>query len=217
MSYAKVSNRIRENASCRGDKTENVEQSNNRLKYMSIKSEQTRVALKMLHLEDDATDAELIKTELRRRNIPCAVTRICTQKDFVAELQKNGADVILSDSQLPGFDTLSALILSRQICPAVPFIFVSGGISAKARLQAFLHGAADFISKDDLPKLAAALEQIFFFNSNTRPLSHLPEMGMPVMVHCKEFRCLGYLDRMGKWRDFRKSLELSDVIEWSEL
>jgi hypothetical protein len=37
------------------------------------------------------------------------------------------------------------------------------------------------------------------------------------MVQCKDFRCLGYLDRQGTWRDFEKSSELTGVIDWSDL
>jgi len=184
---------------------------------MIATSEQIRVSLRVLHLEDNPVDAALIQTELRERNIPCSVTRICTQENFEAELQKGGVDLILSDSQLPGFDTLSALTRAREICPTVPFIFVSGTASPKVKADAFVRGASDFISKEDLPKLARVLEWLFFLNKLEHAISPLPEVGMPVIVQCKEFRCLGYFDRQGTWRDFEKSSELSEVVAWFNL
>jgi len=118
---------------------------------MTETSEHT-ASLQVLHLEDDPVDAELIQRNLQDHNIHCQITRVCTQKDFEAEIQKGGIDCILSDSHLPGFDTLSALVLMRETRPAVPFIFVSGNDSPQIKADALLLGASDFISKNDLPR-----------------------------------------------------------------
>jgi DNA-binding response OmpR family regulator len=134
---------------------------------------------------------------------------------FEDALQKGGFDLILSDSHLPSFDTLSALTLARERYPNVPFIFVSGTASPNVKGDAFRRGASEFISKDNLPKLARAVNCLFF--KRKHQISPLPEMGTPVMVQCREFRCIGYLDRGGKWRDYGTSSELSDVVGWSEV
>jgi hypothetical protein len=42
----------------------------------------------------------------------------------------------------------------------------------------------------------------------------LPLPGERVVVICKTFRCLGYVDKNGVWRDDAKSKELQDVIGW---
>lgn len=184
---------------------------------MIDESEQTKSRFRVLHLEDDPLDVELIKIELQKRHILCSVIRIWTQKHFEAELQKGGIDLILSDSQLPNFDTLSALMLARQRHPDVPFIFVSGTISPNIKEVAFRRGATDFVGKDDLPRLTQVVNWLFSTNKRKHKIPPLPEIGMPVIVQCKEFRCLGYLDRNGIWRDFEKSSELSDVIDWFDL
>jgi CheY-like chemotaxis protein len=173
--------------------------------------------LQVLHLEDDALDAELIKSELDEQKIPCAVTRIDTREGFEAALKNRRPDLILSDSRLPGFDTAQALKLARQRCPDVPFIFVSGAVSPKVRADALRLGASDYIGKDDLPRLTLLVNWLFSSDQHKHRIPALPEIGTPVTVHCKEFRCLGYLDRNGTWRDFKNSSELSDVIDWSDL
>jgi CheY-like chemotaxis protein len=187
---------------------------------MSSVKELGRAPLCVLHLEDNSWDAELIKWELAKHAIPCIITQLCTEKDFEAALHKGGVDVILSDSQLPGFNTLTALTRSRQVHPTVPFIFVSGTTSLTLKANAFFRGAADFVSKNELPKLASTLTRVLNLDKPKgliSTISPLPEIGIPVMVRCREFRCLGFLDRNGKWRDFVKSLELSDVIDWCDL
>jgi hypothetical protein len=45
----------------------------------------------------------------------------------------------------------------------------------------------------------------------------LPEVNEQVQVVCKEFRCLGYRDRDGVWRDAATSRELTDVLGWIDL
>jgi hypothetical protein len=45
----------------------------------------------------------------------------------------------------------------------------------------------------------------------------LPEVGEPVIVQCRDFQCLGFLDDAGKWRDFARSQELPEVIDWFEV
>jgi CheY-like chemotaxis protein len=184
---------------------------------MTNEASQTDRPLQVIHLEDDPLDAELIENELRDQNIPCSVTRVNNRQAFEAVLGKKPFDLILSDSKLPGFDTILALTLAHQSHPTVPFIFVSGSLSPKTKADALLLGASDFICKDDLPRLTRVVKWLCSQRQRQRKVPPLPEIGAPVMVQCQDFRCLGYLDRQGTWRDFEKSSELSDVIDWSDL
>ena len=45
----------------------------------------------------------------------------------------------------------------------------------------------------------------------------LPTKEHRVIVICKTYRCLGYLDHQGIWRDDAKSKELADVTGWMEI
>ena len=85
-----------------------------------------RPPLRILSLEDDPKDAELVQETLESDGIPCQITRVETEADFIASLEEGGFDLILADYTLPSFDGLSALKIARQGWPQVPFIFVSG-------------------------------------------------------------------------------------------
>jgi CheY-like chemotaxis protein len=184
---------------------------------MKAHVERMKRPIRVLHLEDNSLDAELISSELESNDIRCSITQVYTQEAFETALQKGGIDIILSDSHLPSFDTLAALTRTRELCPSVPFVFVSGTSSPTLKANAFFRGASEFIQKNELSKLVSFLNQLFSERTTTRTASHLPEMGIPVLVRCKDFRCLGFLDRNGKWRDYNTSAELPDVIDWSGL
>ena len=184
---------------------------------MTNEASQIERRIRVLHLEDDRNDAELIKTALEEHHIPCSITRIDSLPAFEAALQTERVDLILSDSKLPSFDTLNALAFSRERCPDIPFIFVSGTTSPRIKAEAARLGASDFINKDDLPRLARVVNWLFLSRNRGSHTRAMPEVGIPVMVQCKEFRCLGYLDREGIWRDFKTSAELPDAIDWTDL
>lgn len=183
---------------------------------MKNEASQIERPIRVMHLEDNQMDAELIHNALEEHHIPCSITRIDSRPAFEAALQAERVDLILSDSSLPSFDTLGALVLARERFPNIPFIFVSGSSSPRVKAEASRLGASDFISKDDLSRLARVVNWLFLVRNRESRGRALPEVGAPVMVHCKGFRCLGYLDREGKWRDFKTSTELPDAVDWSD-
>jgi len=180
-------------------------------------TESVKRSLQVLHLEDDLMDAELIRAELEEQHIPCSVTLISSAQEFAVTLRERSIDLILSDSSVPGFDTLTALKLAREQHPEVPFIFISDNSSPKLQSDAFRLGATDFISKREVAKLPRLITSLFF-EKGVLPIGKpTPEVGVPVIVQCEEYRCLGFLGADGKWRDFCTSLELPRVLNWAEV
>ena len=57
--------------------------------------------LRVLHLEDNPGDAELIQAVLEGEGAICDVTRVETRAEFVASLDEGGFDLILADYTLP--------------------------------------------------------------------------------------------------------------------
>lgn len=184
---------------------------------MKVESRQTKSCLQVLHLEDDPLDAELIKLELEKHNIPCSITRIHTQEEFTRALGAGEVDLILSDSNLPCLNTLEALKMTRKSHPELPFVFVSGSISPQVRKAAFREGASEFVGKDNLPRLVKIMNWMRSSNRGTQPHQLLPQTGTPVTVQCKSFRCLAYLDDCGTWRDYPGKGELPEVLDWWEI
>jgi diguanylate cyclase (GGDEF)-like protein len=113
--------------------------------------------LKVLLLEDTATDAELETRMLRQAGIRCMSRVVSSERDLLNELERFNPDVVLSDFSLPGFDGMSALRLVRDRRPDVPYIFVSGTIGEERAIDALREGATDYVLKSNLARLPPAV------------------------------------------------------------
>jgi PAS domain S-box-containing protein len=113
--------------------------------------------LRILSLEDDPNDTELIQAALETEGIDCVVTRVDTQTAFRSSLEQGAVDLILADYKLPSFDGLSALKLAMSICPEIPFLFVSGTLGEEVAIEALKIGATDYVLKTRLSRLAPSV------------------------------------------------------------
>ena len=128
--------------------------------------------LRVLQVEDAAMDAELILRELKRCKLPFESKRVWTEADFIEALSTFVPDIILSDNSMPRFDGLQALKISRELAPGTPFIFVSGSIRPEDAATALRNGAVDYLVKDDVTRLVAAMRKAV---ENTKPQFIAPE------------------------------------------
>jgi PAS domain S-box-containing protein len=115
--------------------------------------------LRILILEDMASDAELMTYELREANIDYSHRRVTGREQFLTALDEEKPDVILSDFHLPGFDGLEALGLAQAKLPEVPFIFVSGAMGEEVAIESLKRGATDYVLKDRLSRLGPAVHR----------------------------------------------------------
>ena len=115
--------------------------------------------LRILHLEDNASDADLIQARLESEGIVSHVTRVETQADFVASLERGSFNIILADYTLPSFDGLSALKIALEKCPDVPFIFVSGTLGEELAIEALKIGATDYLLKERLARIVPSVRR----------------------------------------------------------
>ncbi|MDZ4732224.1 MAG: response regulator [Nitrospirota bacterium] len=118
-----------------------------------------KTPLRLLHLEDDPVDAELIATTLMESNIPCQAQLVDTRQAFVAALKEGRMDLILADYSIPGFDGMTALTLARQHCPDVPFLFVSATIGEELAIDAMHQGATAYVLKQRLGRLVPSVQR----------------------------------------------------------
>ncbi len=117
------------------------------------------VLIHILHLEDDPMDAELVQSRLEEAGLACRITRVQTQAEFDAALDRNEYAIILADFSLPMYDGMSALRLALERCPDVPFIFVSGVMGEEAAIEALTKGATDYVLKQGLIRLGPAVQR----------------------------------------------------------
>ncbi len=114
---------------------------------------------KILMVEDDASDAELIVRELKRAGMRCDAHRVETAVEFRRELDEYQPHVILSDFSMPKFDGMEALAIAKRSHPEIPFIFVSGTIGEENAVRALQSGAIDYVLKGNLLRLPPAIER----------------------------------------------------------
>ncbi|MBX9657436.1 MAG: response regulator [Nitrospiraceae bacterium] len=115
--------------------------------------------LRLLQLEDNTVDAELILATLNEGGIPCETSRVDRRDTFVDALKAGKIDLILADYSLPGFDGITALSLAQQLRPDIPFIFVSGTLGEELAIDAMHRGATDYILKQRLGRLVPSLQR----------------------------------------------------------
>ena len=115
-----------------------------------------KTILRVLLLEDRPEDAELMLRELRRGGFDPQCERVETEPDFLARLDPP-PDVILSDYRMPELDATRALELMQERNLHIPFIVVSGTIGEDVAVALMRQGAADYLLKDRLGRLAPAV------------------------------------------------------------
>ena len=115
--------------------------------------------MRILHLEDDPRDAELVQETLAAEGIHTESVRVESEADFVASLELHAFDLILADYTLPSFDGISALKIARRDRPQVPFIFVSGTLGEEVAIEALKIGATDYVFKTRLSRIGPSVQR----------------------------------------------------------
>jgi DNA-binding NtrC family response regulator len=119
-------------------------------------------SLRVLMLDDQEADAELVLLELRRCGFDPAWKRVETETDYLEALLWE-PEVILSDFSMPSFSASRALELRNERGLDIPFIVISGNITEETAVEILKKGAADYLLKDRLagagPAVRRALDE----------------------------------------------------------
>ena len=114
--------------------------------------------LRLLHLEDNGDDAELVRTALTRDGVDCDILAVDSGAAYLAALQHSHFDAVLSDSSVLGYDGNEALSAARERFPGIPFIVVSTAAGATEPRQSSVEDSATArVPKSDLQRLAPAI------------------------------------------------------------
>jgi PAS domain S-box-containing protein len=114
--------------------------------------------VRVLILEDSASDAELMVRELRRNGFDPAWERVDTEAAYVQQLA-TAPDIVLADFRLPQLDAPRALDLLHGLGLNIPFIVVSGAIGEDVAVSMMRNGASDYLLKDRLARLGPAVKR----------------------------------------------------------
>ena len=116
-------------------------------------------SLRVLLVEDDPIDAELICSELQCSGLDLNIQRVGDRSAFLAGMS-SGPDVIVTDLRLPQFSGLEALELAQQYGLAVPLILVSGLDEDEFPMHPTRAGVAGIISKSHLEELGPLVRRV---------------------------------------------------------
>ena len=107
-------------------------------------------SLRILILEDNPADAELVQFELQEGGLAFTSKIVMTEEDFVREIWEFCPDLILSDYDLPKYNGALALAEARRRCPDTPFILVTGAVTEDRAIDILTQGAKDYVLKNRL-------------------------------------------------------------------
>ena len=135
-----------------------------------------QAAIRLLLIEDNPLDAELEVRELKRAGLRVEPRRADNEAACRREMQHFRPQVIVSDFAMPNYDGMSALDLARELCPDVPFIFVSGTLGEDYAIRALKNGATDYVLKSNLVRLPPVVERALADAEQRRRLERLSRM-----------------------------------------
>jgi two-component system sensor histidine kinase UhpB len=113
--------------------------------------------LKLLILEDNPADAELIQRVLQRAGLSYSAVLATNETEFTDALRNNRFDAVLSDNALPQYDSERALSLVKSSNPNLAFILVTGTVSEEFAVKIMKGGADDYILKSNMLRLPTAI------------------------------------------------------------
>lgn len=115
--------------------------------------------MRILHLEDDPRDVELVQAMLAQEGIDCEVVHVEARDTFCEALEGGEFDLILADYSLPSFDGLTALAIAKEKRPDVPVILVSGQLGEDLAIESLKAGATDYVLKQRMSRLVPAVRR----------------------------------------------------------
>jgi PAS domain S-box-containing protein len=113
--------------------------------------------LRVLIIEPDPTDAEMLEMQLRKAKIACTTQRVATKEQYQKALQAAPPDLIIADTAVPRFDVLAAMRSARETLPGLPWIIISGVLGEEHAVAAMKAGAGDYLHKKHLNRLGQAV------------------------------------------------------------
>jgi CheY-like chemotaxis protein len=104
--------------------------------------------LRLLYLEDDARDVELLQLACQENEPDCELTAAGSRDEFIASLRNGRVDGILSDSGVHDLPGAEAVGVARSLAPRVPYVFLCGVMDPAKRADLLAAMPDGIFSKD---------------------------------------------------------------------
>ncbi len=115
--------------------------------------------LRILHLEDEADYAQLVRDLLAQEGIRAEIRLATDGEAFRRALAEERFDLILADYTLPGISGAEALETVRLLAPGAPFLLISGTAGEQTAIETLRAGATDYVLKHAPERLVPAVRR----------------------------------------------------------
>ena len=135
----------------------------------------TNQPLTILIVEDSEDDALILIHKLKKGGFTPDYKRVETADTMRSALTEKNWDIVITDHNLPAFNSISALSVLNEIKPDLPLIVLSGDINQNIAVDAMRLGARDYIMKDDTTRLIPAIERELHESSTRKKMLRTEE------------------------------------------
>src|ERR1700722_18492509 len=115
--------------------------------------------LRVLHVEDNDLDAELVAQALRKGGFSISVAVVQSEVELERQLRSHPPDIVLADYNLPQWEGMEAVEVLRREGLDIPVILVSGALGDITAVECIKRGATDYVLKDGLARLPEAIRR----------------------------------------------------------
>jgi signal transduction histidine kinase len=117
------------------------------------------VELRVLHVEDNAVDAELVAQALRKGGFAPSIAIAQSEAEFEKQLTLHAPEIVLADYNLPQWNGMEAVKFLQRASLDIPVILVSGALGDVTAVDCIKRGATDYVLKDGLARLPEAIRR----------------------------------------------------------
>lgn len=122
-------------------------------------SSQADTPLRVLIVEDNASDAELELYALQRSGFAIQHKIVQTASDFAEAVRRSQYDIVLADYSLPGWNGMETVEILRREGLDIPVVVVSGALGDTKAVECIKQGASDYVLKESPARLSEAVRR----------------------------------------------------------
>ena len=141
--------------------------------------------LRLLIVEDSEIDAQLLIHHLEKFGYAPVWDRVEDEAALLVALARQTWDIALCDYSMPRYNGMEALETIRATVPELPVLLVSGTIGEEVAVEAMRAGADDYLLKDRLTRLGAAVQRSLQ-QAGQRRARHRTEERLKLLFHAIE-------------------------------
>jgi signal transduction histidine kinase len=128
-------------------------------KLAVVRSASPKLNLRVLLVEDNQLDAELVLRAMRLDGFDVSARVVQDEASFAEALLTHCPEVVLADYNLPSWRGMEALNVLRRQGLDIPMILVSGALGDVTAVECIKQGATDYVLKDGLARLPEVIRR----------------------------------------------------------